>query len=94
MTLIIPRGQPTLMMTETIMIHTDRIKLAHKPLNGIRSILNSATVKYVNAGEVQEADVIIDVYEPSGKTLIVLVDYEGQWNGNPVIVQYLYAPEV
>ena len=94
MTLIIPRGQPTFSITETIMVASDRIVLTHKPLNGLHSILGSGTVKYIDAGLIAEAEVIVDVYEPSGKTLIVLVDFEGQWEGNPVVIQYLYEPEV
>jgi hypothetical protein len=79
--------------TEMVTVGTgDKIVLSFAPKNGMDSIGNFQTVRYVDTnGWAYDADLILDGTDVSGKTFIVSTNEAGEWNGKSVKVQYKYV---
>ncbi len=74
---------------ESLVVSNDRIVLAHKPKDGVNTVLNFGTVRYIDSNNIAyDAPVSIDSTDVSGKTLVIGVDTSGQWSGFTVLVQY------
>jgi hypothetical protein len=77
---------------ETLIVSNDKIVLTYPPVGGLNGVLNTALVKRFDAGGVTEAPVLRDPSDSTGKTFIISVDFAGQWNFDPVVIQYLHIP--
>lgn len=76
--------------TEEVVISGDEITLTHKPRGGVAGIMNFSTVRWVDGDNVSwDAPVAATA---DSKVFEVLADEDMQWDGNTVMVQYLYQP--
>lgn len=74
---------------ESLVVASGAITLTYAPKAGINGIMNFATVRYVNANSVAfDAPVLATA---DAKVFNVSTDSAGQWDGNTVMVQYLYS---
>ena len=74
---------------ESLVVSNDRIVLTHKPKDGVNTVLNFGTVRYIDSNNIAyDAPVSVDSTDVSGKTLVIGVDTSGQWAGFTVLVQY------
>lgn len=75
---------------ERVTVEGDLITLENEPRYGINGIMNFACVRYTDAqGSAYDAPVLPT---EDGKVFRVAADTEGQWDGNDVVIQYLYTP--
>jgi hypothetical protein len=79
--------------TEMVTVGTgDKIELSFAPKNGMDSVGNFQTVRYMDSnGLAYDAEIILDGTDVSGKTFIVSTDTTGEWNGKSVKIQYRYV---
>tara|TARA_B100002019_G_C21243435_1_gene586874 strand:+ start:405 stop:1574 length:1170 start_codon:yes stop_codon:yes gene_type:complete len=76
--------------SETLSIVNDQITLTHTPRGGVAGIMNFSTVRWIDSNGVAWDATVAATADP--KVFDVLVDEVGQWDGNQVMVQYLYQP--
>lgn len=74
---------------ESVVVTSGAITLTYAPKAGINGIMNFATVRYVDGNGVAfDAPVLAT---GDSKVFNVSTDTSGQWDGNTVIVQYVYS---
>jgi len=76
--------------SETLTIVGDQITLTHTPRGGVAGIMNFSTVRWIDSNGVAWDASVAATADP--KVFDVLADEVGQWDGNQVMVQYLYQP--
>lgn len=82
---------PVTAKLESLLVAGDNVVLSFAPRSGLDSIMNFATVRYIDVnGAAYDAPVSLDVSDSTGKTFIISANTPGEWNGNSVQVQYLY----
>lgn len=82
----------SLTQLENLTVTANKIVLSKAPKGGLVGILNFAQVRYLDAnGSAFDAPVTVDATDISGKTFIITVDTNGQWDGKSVTVQYQYV---
>ena len=76
---------------ESLLVSNNKIVLSKAPKAGVNGIMNFGTVRYVDGnGIAYDAPITQDGADMSGKTFIISVDTNGQWDSFSVSVQYLY----